>query len=680
MQYMNDFTLLDPQRLAWLLHTNLREGKSASARLPATFRQWWLIHRGLNYQPWPAGAPQEYEQLLRPLPGKPRVGPFALNQTLKLLLAQRPDLEQIFDIKTPTGYTALIAWFYTHGLREYGLQEQVPPQQLAWLDSEALAPVELQGDLQQPLTWLMYFVWLGSPGLQVAFPLTSAMEQRAYLWWFLFNGVSGSGLAPLMAPRWYAWLHEKRPVRPGAQLSVPRAALMLWGYRADLRQAFDLREAVGVGRLLDWFATAVEQEESLRWLRPAVTQAQVSASSPPVVRKARPFGLNLIGFAFGQLGIGEDVRMAVAACEAAGIAFKVVNVHPGNVGVGDQALAAHVGAGEGHELAPYAINVFCLTGFDTLRVFLERGPSLFEGRYNIGWWPWELPVWPKEWDVVFGLMDEIWAATTFTESMYRAAAQRAARSGTLVGLPKGTRIAEVPITLMPMPASIVRVKKMTRKALKLPEKRFLFLYVFDFNSYLDRKNPFAAVEAFRRAFAPRDHSAGLVLKTMNSNPRNPAWRRFLKACAADPRIMVIDYTLERGEVLGLIRSCDAYVSLHRSEGFGRTLAEAQLFGKPVVGTDFSGNVDFLTPEMGFPVRWKKRAVKLGAYPFVTAADQPWWAEPDVDHAAQQMRAARKASGDPAFGKRVLRFAQKHFSEARVGELLRQRLAQIRERL
>jgi glycosyltransferase involved in cell wall biosynthesis len=168
-----------------------------------------------------------------------------------------------------------------------------------------------------------------------------------------------------------------------------------------------------------------------------------------------------------------------------------------------------------------------------------------------------------------------------------------------------------------------------------------------------------------------------VLKTMNSNPDNPVWQKFLKECNRDKRIIILDRTLARGEVLGLIACCDAYVSLHRSEGFGRTLAEAMQFGKPVVGTDFSGNTDFLTAETGFPVKWKKRVVQEEEYPFVTKADQAWWADPLVNDAARQMKAARKAAADASFGQRVKAFAAEQFSPARVGAAMQARLAEIR---
>jgi len=129
-----------------------------------------------------------------------------------------------------------------------------------------------------------------------------------------------------------------------------------------------------------------------------------------------PSGVNLIGHAYGELGIGEDLRMAVEACEAAGIPYAIVNFSPGAATrQDDQLLAGRTGnAGEAAS-APYATNIFCLTAFETARLYLEYGPGLFEGRRNIGWWPWELPVWPERWRPALNLVDEIWAASRFSQ-------------------------------------------------------------------------------------------------------------------------------------------------------------------------------------------------------------------------------------------------------------------------
>ena len=107
----------------------------------------------------------------------------------------------------------------------------------------------------------------------------------------------------------------------------------------------------------------------------------------PIFEKAQELGVNLIGFAYGELGIGEDVRMAAASCEAAEIPFAVNNFSPGaKVSQQDKSVAQHVMAD-----LPYKVNLFCITAYDTVRVFLERGSHVFENHYNIGYWPWELP-------------------------------------------------------------------------------------------------------------------------------------------------------------------------------------------------------------------------------------------------------------------------------------------------
>ena len=144
-----------------------------------------------------------------------------------------------------------------------------------------------------------------------------------------------------------------------------------------------------------------------------------------------------------------------------------------------------------------------------------------------------------------------------------------------------------PIAWVPLPVSLARLQPVPRPSLGLPGGCFLFLFVFDFNSYLARNNPLAVIAAFQRAFPVGDGSVDLVLKTMNGRADNDAWRQFVAVCAADPRITLLDRTLDREVVLGLVDACDAFVSLHRVEGFGRTLVEAMLLGKPVVVTDFS---------------------------------------------------------------------------------------------
>jgi len=196
-----------------------------------------------------------------------------------------------------------------------------------------------------------------------------------------------------------------------------------------------------------------------------------------------------------------------------------------------------------------------------------------------------------------------------------------------------------------MAVSVDRLTPTPRARFGLPEDRFLFLYVFDWNSYPARKNPLAAIDAFRRAFPTGREPVGLVLKTMNARPEDPRWQLLLAAAAADRRVAVLAETLDRGEALGLFAACDAYVSPHRAEGFGRTLAEAMLLGLPVIATAHSGNADFLTPDTGFPVAYRLVPVGHGDYPF---GEGLLWAEPDLESLARNMRLA---ADQPALARR-----------------------------
>ena len=139
----------------------------------------------------------------------------------------------------------------------------------------------------------------------------------------------------------------------------------------------------------------------------------------------------------------------------------------------------------------------------------------------------------------------------------------------------------------------------------------------------------------------------------------------------DPRIMLFDSNMPRGEMLGLIRESDSYVSLHRAEGFGLGMAEAMTFERIVIGTDFSGSTDFLNNETGYPVPYQSRSVEEHEYPW--SAGQVW-AEPDVDAAANIMA---QVAADPTEGRMRARNArmriESSYSPGVVGEAMKARL-------
>ena len=159
-----------------------------------------------------------------------------------------------------------------------------------------------------------------------------------------------------------------------------------------------------------------------------------------------------------------------------------------------------------------------------------------------------------------------------------------------------------PITIIPPTVDVGGVPARRRKDFGMEAERFYFLFSFDYFSSPYRKNPLGVVEAFQRAFPNGRENVGLIIHCIGQVDRYADIHKAIQqASAADSRIQISDRSFSHNDMLGLIHSADAYVSLHRSEGLGMGMAEAMAFGRIVIGTNFSGNADFLTEQTGFPV-------------------------------------------------------------------------------
>jgi glycosyltransferase involved in cell wall biosynthesis len=189
---------------------------------------------------------------------------------------------------------------------------------------------------------------------------------------------------------------------------------------------------------------------------------------------------------------------------------------------------------------------------------------------------------------------------------------------------------------MPPAVKLADFKSVERSRFNLPADAFLFLFNFDFSSYSTRKNPMAAIAAYRLAFGQNYTSVptALAIKTMGYDPEEKHIKQLLEMTEAEPDIIIINEQMTYSDTLSLMNCCDCYVSLHRSEGFGYTLAEAMLLSKPVIATDYSGTKDFINKSTAFPVKYQSQPLKEGEYPFWKGQK---WANPDLDHAAWLMR-------------------------------------------
>jgi hypothetical protein len=189
-----------------------------------------------------------------------------------------------------------------------------------------------------------------------------------------------------------------------------------------------------------------------------------------------------------------------------------------------------------------------------------------------------------------------------------------------------------PVHICPIPLRRPDPSPASRADLGLPEG-FVFLFMFDFLSNIHRKNPIGLIEAFCQAFRPGEGPT-LVLKSINGELSRGPFEAVRAATGGRPDVVAMDRYLPARDRDALMSSCDCYVSLHRSEGFGLTLAEAMALEKPTIATAYSGNMAFMTPENSFLVPWQSARVPSGCEPYPKGDS---WAEPDLGAAASLMR-------------------------------------------
>ena len=244
------------------------------------------------------------------------------------------------------------------------------------------------------------------------------------------------------------------------------------------------------------------------------------------------------------------------------------------------------------------------TGAPETALLLNRVLPEAAGAWRIGYWAWELPDPPSDWHRYLDLISEVWTPSNF-----------AARSL--------AKIFPGPMHVVPhrMPAQ-PRVERE-------PDRPFTVLVMADSRSSFTRKNPAAAIRAFRRAFGDAP-SARLIVKL---NGRRDEIDLFARSLERLPNVTVLSTFLDDDALSALFHSVDALLSLHRSEGFGLPMLEAMAHGVPVVATGWSGNTDFMDDDNSLLVPYELVPVADPAGIYSASV----WAEPDVDAAAALLR-------------------------------------------
>lgn len=442
-----------------------------------------------------------------------------------------------------------------------------------------------------------------------------------------------------------SWIisRDSRPRR-----DVPRHVSAVIDVEPGLSSRFDTVDDRNRDDLSGWIRhVGAARYPSLTLL--ATTLPEIS--SLPVVHDTgeRRQGVDVVGYLTADLGVGEAARLVVQSLTTAGVDVSLSAWSRTASRMGDSSL--HIDDAPGHSTALLAVNADQLPGLCD-----ELGDSFFRGRYIIGQWFWELEEAPPWFPPAFRYVDEIWAPTRFIEATIKSVAPRR-------------------VKVVHMPPAIVAPRPSDSPS-GIDRGPYTFLFVFDYLSVMRRKNPIGLIEAYTQAF-PRVDSARLVLKTINSEFRIEEAEQVRWMARHRPDIEIIDEYRSRPEVARMMVDADCYVSLHRSEGLGLTIAEAMALGKPVIATDYSGNTDFMTTDVAIAVPWTRIAVGEGAEGYPPTAT---WAEPDLEAAARAMRyLADNPDEGRTLGHRARDHVLTHFDPAVVGPRMAGRIGARRRR-
>ncbi len=332
-------------------------------------------------------------------------------------------------------------------------------------------------------------------------------------------------------------------------------------------------------------------------------------------------GIEVVGYLNVDAGLGEVARQFVASLEHAGIPLSTTTYDRTPSRKGAPWTDRPAPAGARYDTALVCVNA------DMLPVFArDVGADFFSDRYVIGLWFWELPDFPpKVAEDAFAWLDEVWVCSEFNA--------KALRSHT-----------DKPITVVPMPVHAPQESHVLPSELE-GDDAFTFLFVYDELSVQERKNPVGLIEAFDRAF-PTPGEARLVIKTINGSKAPTAQEKLRYHASRRPDVHLLERYLLREELDGLMWNADCYVSLHRSEGFGLTIAETMAIGKPVIATNWSGNMTFMSHDNSLLVGHVKVAVGPDNDPYPPDSR---WAAPKLDQAtdADADRLRGRGAASPA---------------------------------
>ncbi len=583
---------------------------------------WNLYHRRLERQDdeyTVNGSPLKFYHFSGYSPDKPdSISKFQNRYTFQ----SRPELAPLFEDyrqrMLANDYETVKQWPYAYSSLTQGGVRIPDAARYLWRDMEVGDPAWNPFDSATDSEFFDKLIaWLNEPmGNAAARPIITRLalgihQQQSHLRQ-TFPDVLGRDRVAYA--RWFATCVEQafmidpffvRPIAQSLQSSLSGKAgvyqaFTAWLFRIGLGRRIErlMGERV-VGRIRGFFIPSSPS-------RPITPLPAPALGAPPLTPSK--MGVNIIGYVRDETGVGENARAILRALHAENLPVAWTLARSEAPRQNDTSVL-HLP--QGH---PHPINLLCVNADQTALVHSELGPEFFAGKYNIGYWFWELEHFPEQWLDRFKYLDEVWVGSRFVQNTL-------------------AHVSPIPVLTMGVPVDRRPDPGVTRRRLGLPEDKFTFLFTFDMLSFIERKNPYGVIEAYRRAFGPDFAGTTLVIKVTRLEQFPEHQARLRQAVAAVSGILLDSY-LERPELDGLFNVCDAFVSLHRSEGFGLTMAEAMSMGKPVIATDYSANTDFMDVNNSYLVQYRLIELEQDYGPYQKGAV---WADPDLDHAAAQMR-------------------------------------------
>lgn len=320
-------------------------------------------------------------------------------------------------------------------------------------------------------------------------------------------------------------------------------------------------------------------------------------------------GFNLIGNIRAETGLGQSTRLISDILEESGSKYTIKDffVPPG------PSMNDHTHDDKISDEIPYDINIIHVNASEFTVAFINMGQEVWDHRYNIAYWLWELEDFPEEWLGCLNLLDEIWTPADFITNTLK-------------------KYTDKPVMTLPYCVKAPTDAKFDRKFFKLPEDKFLFLMMFDSGSIMERKNPDSVFEAFKMAFGTDSDEVGIVVKINEYSERDIEYIH--NALKGYKNVYILSDTLSKVQVNSLTKCVDVFVSLHRAEGFGLVLAEAMIVGTPTIATNWSANTEFVDENSACLVGYKMIQIEEDIPPYKKGFS---WADANVDEAAAYMK-------------------------------------------